>query len=207
MDLDLNGFVEGVASDGGASLIGMLLRLVYNRSTYAISTADAQRFGAYLRDKEIANESVKPVLAQLNAMVREQREIAALDRDRYDSLIRIIRHTLSPEAQANLELQELLAPGAKRLQHDPSRLMPGELLRAGTEAVPFIGREQELNELFDVWNNEEPVSICLITGQGGGGISQYKICPALKTSTGHGRSFHNSFRASKQVTFVTQSPL
>ncbi len=172
MDPILSAIVLGVASNEATLILEKVVEKIWGRSNYAMTKAASREFAAYLHDKGIVDESLAPVVAYIETIHQKQAATESLIRDANESLVRIIRYQLSPEARENLELQALLLPGVFALSKDP---LPGELLRAGAEAVPFVGREQELEELFGVWNNDEPVSICLITGPGGAGKTRLMV--------------------------------
>lgn len=171
--------ITGVAVNEATGLISKIVTAIWNRSNRAMMLAAVRETESYLHTKEATDDSLKPLLAFLKALRTEQQIENGYNRDALDrieqQLDHILRNQLSPDAKATLNLQKWLVPGTESLSEDPSQMLPGQMLRAGSEVVPFIGREAELDRLRSIMEIPESISICLMTGPGGTGKTRLMV--------------------------------
>ena len=71
-----------------------------------------------------------------------------------------------------LLLGDILGSGTQPLPEQPR---PGDLLRAATRALPFVGRDEQLRELLSWRDSEVPISVRMIVGDGGTGKTRLAV--------------------------------
>ena len=161
--------------DKTTRILRNIVETIWKRSDDAMLQAAMRETEAFFQTKDILDNSLKPLAEFFQAIRQGRQEAASLDVDAQVVLEEILRYRLPSDAQATLALQALLVSGTSPAFEDRDALLPGRLLRAGAEIVPFAGRARAFDELFEVWLNDDPITIYLILGPVGAGKTRLMV--------------------------------